>query len=426
MKTFLLNQKTLVRLFALLFFALFLVSAAAQETTPLIDGLRFENAKLVSGQKNELNSVYHFPNVAPGTDAFVTISELVNGATVKDIDDDSGPGFRQAFQPRVQKPGGLVGLSYATFAIRFVEAGTENEKKLAKLQATAIDVDGGPFLKEYAAIDMGGGLATFMGTTLDLNVRQIGKKFEAVNILGVERDNIDTLALTNMFTVTNTDISGMNISYGAVTTNPSSSGNRQYSLYLKGFEYPNQITLPLHLTGFHGMLNGSKVNLSWTTEYERNVSHFVVERSTDGSSYNQAGLVMAMNLETRSDYAFKEDISNINSNMIYYRIHWYDNDGKSSFSNVRIIKRGSEEKSMSLETYPNPVANDLRVTIPQNWQGQELMIQVYSQQGTLMAAQKISRASQTENVSFRQLPTGIYVVRVINGEESAQQRIIKN
>nr|WP_287424193.1 hypothetical protein [Candidatus Brachybacter algidus] len=53
-------------------------------------------------------------------------------------------------------------------------------------------------------------------------------------------------------------------------------------------------TLPVKLTAFTAILNNNKVDLKWTTASEVNVSHFVVEKSTDGINYSDAGMALLM------------------------------------------------------------------------------------------------------------------------------------
>jgi hypothetical protein len=52
--------------------------------------------------------------------------------------------------------------------------------------------------------------------------------------------------------------------------------------------------LPVKLVSFTAMLSSNKkVDLEWVTASEINTSHFVIERSTDGSTFSDAGTVFA-------------------------------------------------------------------------------------------------------------------------------------
>ncbi len=395
---------------------------------PLPGGLSFTNPQLISGQNLKKNSVYLFSNVYSGLDARLTVVDLVNGATITKIDDNtSGLGYVRALQPEIKTPGGIR-QAYATFRIDFYEAGTANSATIDNLQATALDIDGNLTLKEFCEIDMDGGLASFASATLDINVVQLLlKKFKATNILGIERNDIDTAALGNMFTVSKTNVSSFTFNYGANTIG-GGSATRQFSLYVKGFNYPDEITLPVELTSFSAMLNNSKVDLKWITAMEKNVSHFIVEKSTDGKNYSDAGVVFAYgNTDAKMTYTFADNnINTAQPGVIYYRLRSVDIDTKTQLSEVRVIRIGKRnEQLLSIITYPNPVTSEVRVTVPANWQSKKIRYQVINNAGQVVMSIDNPSASQTETINVSKLQTGYYILSVSAEGEKAQQKIIK-
>jgi hypothetical protein len=54
--------------------------------------------------------------------------------------------------------------------------------------------------------------------------------------------------------------------------------------------------------------------------------------------------------------------------IIYYRLKIINKDGSVSYSPVGIIRLMQDKQGINLATYPKPVANELRVTIPSAWQ----------------------------------------------------------
>src|SRR6185503_1463224 len=135
-------------------------------------------------------------------------------------------------------------------------------------------------------------------------------KFKGTNILGIERTGIDTSSMGNMFTTTNKNISSFTIKYGTNTLLPTTD-TRQFSMYMKGFTYPSQVTLPVDIISFNAMLEGTtKANLTWVTSTEKNVSHFVVEKSTDDKNFSDAGIVFAFgNTQDKQTYNFSDKIN---------------------------------------------------------------------------------------------------------------------
>jgi hypothetical protein len=87
--------------------------------------------------------------------------------------------------------------------------------------------------------------------------------------------------------------------------------------------------------------NNNRVDLKWSTEKETNLSHFIVERSTDGINFSDAALVFAYgNTTSKSDYVFADNISKIQSGVIYYRISSIGSDGKNQYSEIQVIRTG--------------------------------------------------------------------------------------
>ena len=428
-------MKTVVPFKNLTLFAAIIILVAVTKNSSaqsglLSDGLRFDNPSLVSGADLQTGAIYLFQDVYTNTDAVVRIDSLVNGATVNSIDDNgNGMGYKDAFQPKV-KSGGVIGKSYAVFSVGFYLKGTSTPAYLDVVNATALDIDGNATLKEFAEMRLGNGAtATYMSSTTDLSLLQILQgDFIGENILGIERTGIDTASYGNMFTSTNHGISGFSVKYGTTTLVPSQSA-RQYSLYMKGFNYPSQTTLPLELLSFGAMLKDTKkVNLFWTTLWEKNLSHFTVERSFDGKTFSQAGVVFGVgNSDYKTNYSLTDDISKISAGIIYYRLKLQDEDGKYGYSEVRVIRvNNKEQESISLTTYPNPVVNELRVTIPNSWQGKEVKYEIYNAGGRMIKTVSSSSASQTEIINMSSVNAGLYIVRAINGNDIAQQKIIKN
>jgi len=394
----------------------------------LTNGLSFVNPTLKSGNDLKKGAVYLFKSVTTNVDATVTIDSLVNGAKVNKIDDNS-MGYKNAFQPEVAS-GNVIGRSYAVFKVSFFKANTSTPETLQTVNATALDIDGNLTLKEFAEVNMGSSAkATYMGKgLLDISLLNLLLgKFRGENLLGIERSDIDTTSYGNMFTTTNTGVTSYTFKVGTFTLLPTNTA-RQFSMYMKGFTYPAQSTLPVELISFSAILNLNKVDIKWVTASERNVSHFVVEKSVDGKNYTQAGIVFAYgNTSEKESYSFTDNtINTANAGVTYYRLRSIDIDQKSQLSETRLIRIGKQTESvLSIATYPNPAANDLRVTIPNNWQGKKVSYEVFNNNSQAVVRTVTASGSQTETLNISSLAPGFYIVKAVCNGEMAQQKIIK-
>jgi len=185
--------------------------------------------------------------------------------------------------------------------------------------------------------------------------------------------------------------------------------------------------LPVKLISFSAVLANNKVDLKWATASEINVSHFVVERSTDGANYTDAGVVFAYgNATDKTNYNFSDNVSTIQSGVVYYRLRSVDIDGKVQYSETRIIRiNKGKENTITIQTFPNPVTNELRITIPAAWQNKKVIFDLFNVTGQGSKKIETANSSQTETVNTSNLAPGLYIVKVSCEGQSIHQKIIK-
>jgi hypothetical protein len=168
--------------------------------------------------------------------------------------------------------------------------------------------------------------------------------------------------------------------------------------------------------------------LKWISSYEKDVNYFSVEKSLDGKEYKQAGIVFAIgNSSTMNSYTFlDENIDLSKPGVIYYRLRSVDIDGSYEYSTIRMITIGNQNKNaLSVQAYPNPVSNELRVTIPLAWQNKKVNYELIGNNGLVIKKVIIGNASQTEAINVQSLAPGFYVVAVSYNGERIQQKVIK-
>jgi len=184
--------------------------------------------------------------------------------------------------------------------------------------------------------------------------------------------------------------------------------------------------LPVKLLSFTATLNDNHTDLKWLTVSENNLSHYAVERSTDGKNFSEAGVVFAAgNSAEKIDYTFSDNNITSETNVIYYRLRSVSKDGKSELSETRVIRLGKQSQQVTIAAYPNPVSSELRITIPANWQGKKVSYEVFGNNGQIAAKNKTTHSSQTETINVSKLAPGFYIVKVACNNEVAQQKIIK-
>lgn len=432
MKTSLPN-KTLI--FGMLI-AAFLISpfTQAQEPTP---ELVFINPVLVSGTANSQDAIYRFPNVIPGIDAEVKLKKFSRPDIVMSNIDNNTFGWNKAFQPQF----GLAGLVlpyqnwYIDFEMTFFVSGTNNKKKVKKFDITSLDVDGdGNSISEYITVEKPSKISystvTYLKDGIDLDVDdEDGTTGSNINGPVENFLNIDTNATQVMATYTYLDKDAFKFRIGAKSSSLSSNGSgvRLNSMWFRSFSLAPLGTLPVKLIGFTAAYDKTNVTLNWTTAQEENFSHFVIERSSDGKSFSEIATLFSAGGNGNNNYMYKDKNVNSPNDIYYYRIKCVDKTRETSLSSVRVIKLSKNNLSeLLLSTYPNPVADQLKVTLPTVWQNKTVLMEVFNTQGICVQTIKHNSASQTEIIELGNLNKGMYIVKASCDKETVHQQIIKN
>jgi PKD repeat protein len=188
-----------------------------------------------------------------------------------------------------------------------------------------------------------------------------------------------------------------------------------------GVYFSSVTALPLLLTSFDGYYNNGKNELNWTTETEVDTDHFIVERSTDGSTYVEVGNIPARGLTNTltNYYQFTDALLNTqNVNRFYYRLKMVDKDGAWKYSKLVPITRPAGSERLQVLVYPNPVLRNttLQIKKPTN----ELsVIEIFNSMGQKVYTKRLTAALYNTTVNIPgNWGAGIYIIRITDNKES--------
>ena len=182
----------------------------------------------------------------------------------------------------------------------------------------------------------------------------------------------------------------------------------------------SNITLPVNLLTFRGSLQNSTTLLIWQTASESNTSTFVVERGTDGRTFQQIGTVAATGSTLGNKYSYVDyDVTRQSSSIVYYRLKMVDNDGSYTYSDVVMITVPLTTSRVAM--YPNPAAHEVNVTITTATDG-KIKWQLVDNAGRIVAHNSIAakRGSNTVVINLNRLSTGTYFL-VVSGADIDQK-----
>lgn len=179
-------------------------------------------------------------------------------------------------------------------------------------------------------------------------------------------------------------------------------------------------TFPLDLLAFEAKNSNNKaVELNWSIANVVNVSHFEIERSTDGINFEAIGnLAIAP-----SNYYNYLDASPLNGTS-YYRLKIVDEDASFEYSPIRSVELISNNL---FEIAPNPIVdNNLKVRIATK-AASALQLQVFNNLGQKVWQKEVSNTQ--DGINYYQFPMpkladGQYILQMTNEQGQQQQRFI--
>jgi hypothetical protein len=166
--------------------------------------------------------------------------------------------------------------------------------------------------------------------------------------------------------------------------------------------------LPVSLKNFNANLRNNAVALTWSTETENNAKGFEVQRRMGNGAYAEIGFVNTKALNGTSSTSLEYSFSDANlksSTVAQYRLRQVDLDGKSTFSEIRSVRNGA--KNISITVYPNPGRGVANLSIPDGVGTVDVSLEDFTGK-TIQRYNGINRSS----MQLTNMKPGLYVVRV--------------
>lgn len=179
------------------------------------------------------------------------------------------------------------------------------------------------------------------------------------------------------------------------------------------------------------MTSGKSVFVKWVTASELNNSHFEVERSLDMQNFKTVALVLdGFTAEgTGKTYQFKENADELKKDKtVYYRLKQFGNDGQISYSSILTVKMQGDAAVSYMNIAPNPMGDNLNVTIRKIATGAaEVRIVTLAGQTLLSKQSTLTKDGATVLVEgLNQLPAGMYLAELlVNGKLIESQKLVK-
>lgn len=175
--------------------------------------------------------------------------------------------------------------------------------------------------------------------------------------------------------------------------------------------------LPVSFSSFTAQKQDKIVRLNWGTEQELNSSHFIIERSADGRTWQAiASIAAAGSSSNHLEYTAWDNLP-LNGTS-YYRIKQVDKDGRMQVSVVRPV---NFNKGYSITIAPNPATDLIRITMDRITNTAST-IQLFDAAGNLIYTEKTNLSKL--NINTSSFARGLYFIKIMNAGEVATQKIL--
>jgi Secretion system C-terminal sorting domain len=232
-------------------------------------------------------------------------------------------------------------------------------------------------------------------------------------------------------TLNATPVDILKIIFTGITASSAFTSNTTYTLITEDLNVTAlgngicDLVLPIELQSFTANKKGTKSLLNWQVASEKNLNLYQLERSTDGVIFSNIFEIKpkayAVNEKVSYDYTDENPLSGIN----YYRLKALDKNGEYKYSKVVSLDFG---KLLRGKAYPNPFDSDISVEMEISKNAGDVFVEIFDMIGKQVYYKKFAAETERMNVPVptANLTAGTYIIRVKNGANIWQHKIVKN
>ena len=181
--------------------------------------------------------------------------------------------------------------------------------------------------------------------------------------------------------------------------------------------------LPVELIHFDAQAAANHTaDLHWVTASEINNSHFEIERSYDGRTFETVGNVTGNGTTSHLiDYNYTDETIAKSQNTAYYRLKQVDYDGAYEYSDVRVVRFDKRADRLEIAAYPNPFNQEVTIHVNAN---EPYAIQVTDINGVVVLSVDHTE-SRTHRLDVSEYTAGVYIIEVTSNQGTKHLKVIK-
>lgn len=174
--------------------------------------------------------------------------------------------------------------------------------------------------------------------------------------------------------------------------------------------------VPVELTSFSALVNGTSVSLNWSTATELNNYGFEVQRKSLNGNFATIGFVNGKGTSTViNEYSFTDN--ELEEGKYFYRLKQIDYDGKYEYSkiievDVRMLSSFSLEQN-----YPNPFnpSTTIGFVLQERTNVKLTLLNSIGEELAVLVNEEKDKGYHKINLNAYNLPSGVYMYRIQAG-----------
>ncbi|MBX3256948.1 MAG: T9SS type A sorting domain-containing protein [Chitinophagaceae bacterium] len=186
------------------------------------------------------------------------------------------------------------------------------------------------------------------------------------------------------------------------------------------------VILPIDFLQFTAVQRAASIDLNWRIVTTEQVSHFEVERSTDGINFGKVGEVRKqVPRNEAATFNYADAALNVNTDILYYRICVVSKDGVRSYSNVLTV-RLSNRVNEKLKISPNPASTSVQLSFNTTVRGM-VEYQLLDMTGKVVLRKQHMAEAGQNNITVTdigRLSEGVYTLVLRLGDRWEHERLV--
>jgi hypothetical protein len=279
-------------------------------------------------------------------------------------------------------------------------------------------------------ITLGDSVNTLFSVKTDTGKAYTGYQTIFVGFAFTNSDANNGIRITNAASVANDDALWIYNSDSTVQRFATNfGGNPKATFYVQLYGNTYTTPLPVSIVDFKGNKTSNSINILWATVNEINNKGFYIQRSGNGISFENIAFVPAKsngNSTVKLEYTFND--FNFNTLNNFYRLLQVDKDGKSTLTNVILVKAVSKSAIEFVRLYPNPASDFTTIKLHSNENNKVCNISIIDNAGKVVLYNKKELQAGINDIwlNLKNLTVGIYHLLVTepNGEVIASKEFI--